>query len=209
MGLLQAYGEHLRIKNNSWTNDEIKTGERCFIITISTRGKREKGGRYIGCNNNEETISGSSDISIENNICINLVDDGREVRFALLYGSNICVENNNVYGLSVPVVQLVDGNAFQFKKNVISESKNGYYAELMINKGTDLLLLNNSFSRIHSENNINCSVYILSASGVLTYKGNTTKGHSNTMAKDKTYIPCFVQDDSKLTQVEYYNKEKD
>ena len=210
MGFLEAYGENINIENNSWKNSEKKSGERCYIITIVSRGEREKNGQYIGCQNNPENGCETSCIVIKNNKCTN-EDKGseREVRFALLYGSNISLANNSMYGLSVPVVQLVNGDGFEFTQNTFFESKKGYYAELMINNGTDLRLKNNSFGAPHTVNDLNCTVHILSARGNLTYKGNTTKWGSKTASTQKAYIPCYIQDDSGLKQVDYYINKKD
>lgn len=209
MGLIAAFGENLRIRKNRWINDVIATGERCYIITIETRGERTNGGRYIGCNN-QETNNGSFNITIKNNVCENNAGgNGREVRQALLYGNNISFLNNTAKGLNVPVVQLVEGNDFEFRNNRYENSHNGYYAELQINHGGNLRIMKNTFSYNHSDNNISYTVHVLSARGELTFEGNSIKREIDDSTERSIYIPCYIQEDSELNQVDYYVKRRD
>lgn len=210
MGLIAAFGENLRISKNCWINDEIATGERCYIITIETRGERTIDGRYIGCNNNQETNNGSFNVSIENNVCENNVGgNGREVRLALLYGNSISFSNNTAIGLNVPVIQLVEGSGFVFSKNRLEHSQNGYYAELQINRGANLRILNNAFSYNHFDKDISYTVHILSARGEVVYRGNSNKEQIDGVTEKSIHIPCYIQEDSELKRVDYYLNKRD
>ena len=209
-GLVAAFGEDLRIKNNRWINNDIKTGERCYIITVLSRGKREQGGLYIGCNNNLEQGVGSVSIVIDNNNCINNVESNeREVRFALLYGRRISFSHNNARGLNVPVVQMVEGDGFDYCNNNLEDTRKGQYAELLINNGTNLRVINNIFSQNLLKKDFSCTVHVMSAAGGLVFKRNTIIGDANRISKEGIYIPCYVQDDSKLSQVDYFIDRKD
>ena len=53
-GMVAAFGEGIEINGNHWTNDVLQNGKNIFVVNISTRGKREKNGRYVGCSNNPE-----------------------------------------------------------------------------------------------------------------------------------------------------------
>lgn len=205
--MVWAYGEGIRIKNNHWTNNIQQSGERLYLVNISTRAGRVKEGKYIGCENNPEFVSGSNDILIENNEVINeggIKDE--EIRFALLYGKKIIVSNNFVIGCNVPVVQLVDGEDFVYSGNTIDDSKKGYYAELLINRGKNLKIINNSFFQNNTSNNLNCTVQVSTAEGRLVYKKNNIDTESSTFEKNRPYIPCFVRDCSELKSVDYLVK---
>ncbi len=204
-GMIAAFGEELRICNNHWNNDFIQEGKRIYICFIKTRGKRTKEGRYVGCENNLENGVGSNNIVIENNECIN---KGRvkneEIRFACLYGDDITVSQNSLIGFNVPVVQLANGANFTFKANAIGESHDGNYAELLINRGNNIEVINNSFSRVYSKKNASYTVQLLVPEGYLTYKGN--KSHNN--SKNKVHKSCLIEDRSKLQKTEIYRDEK-
>lgn len=204
-GLVAAYGEKIRLSNNHWLNSTIQKGDRIYVITISTREGRTKGGRYIGCDNNPEHTFGSKDIVIENNECVNEGSiENNEIRFACLWGDDIVMKNNSMIGLNVPVVQLVDGDRFDFKDNAIRKTEKGHYTELLINRGRDLSIQRNSFSRNHVTSNMNCTVRVLVAEGVLTYKGNMIDADTFINIKGQTYVPCLVEDYTKLDKVGYF-----
>lgn len=205
-GLLAAFGEDIRIKNNKWLNNTVQRGERCIVITVLTRGLRTAEGEYVGCENNPENNEGSMNIVIENNECINEVNGKEyEVRFACVYGANISFSNNHLTNLNVPVVQLVEGTDFLFRRNRLSKTNEGYYAELLINKGKDITITNNSFSSNRIVGEMFYTVHVMTGIGRLTYKSNSINiGDSNQHNNGRIYIPCYVQDSSNLSQADYY-----
>ena len=202
--MVWAYGEGIKIKKNHWTNNALQQGERIYVVNISTRTERVKDGKYIGCDNNPEMVSGSKDVVIENNVIINeggVKDD--EIRFALLYGENIKVADNTITGCNVPVVQLVDGEDFVYCSNTIIDSKKGYYAELLINRGKNITIAKNVFSQNNTSNNLNCTAQVAYAEGHLVYKKNFIDTNAPDFDKSRPYIPCFIRDCSKLDRVDY------
>lgn len=203
-GMVAAYGEEISICNNHWNNDVIQDGERIYICFIKTRGKRKKEGKYVGCDNNPDIGVGSREIVIEGNECVNKgrVKD-EEIRFACLYGDNITVSQNFLRGFNVPVVQWVEGSNFTFKTNNIIDSRDGNFAELVINQGKNIEIINNSFSRVYSKKNISYTVQLLAPEGCLTYKGNRLSNNSNI----DDHYPCLIEDRSRLHKTEIRNDE--
>lgn len=208
-GLLAAYGEDIRIKSNTWKNQEVQTADRCVVLTVVTRGERTADGKYVGCENNPEQGIGSTNITIENNVCANEVPGkGYEVRFACVYGDVISFSNNQLTNLNVPVVQLVEGSGFIFKRNTLLKSKEGHYAELLVNKGSDVSVTNNSFSRNHIAGEMSYTVHVMKGEGKLTYKANRINTDSYNLNKNRVYVPCYVQDNTDLEQAEYFVDDK-
>ena len=204
-GLLAAYGEDIIIKNNNWVNNEIRKGDKCVIVTIVTRGGRVEDGKYIGCGNNPEINEGSKNILVENNVGRNnTLSKDYDVRFASVSGDDISFINNKLENLNAPVVQFVEGSYFDFENNSMLRTKSGRYGELLINKVQDVSIRNNTFSDNHIERDICYTVQILAADGSLIYKNNSVKLGSSEVFKNRIYIPCYIKDQSKLKQVEYY-----
>ncbi len=204
-GLLAAFGEDIRIKNNKWINQTVRCGERCIVITILTRGQRTAEGKYVGCENNPENHAGSMNIVIESNECVNeVIGKEYEVRFACVYGVNISFSNNHLTNLNVPVVQLVEGTDFVFKSNRLSKSNEGYYAELLINKGKDITINNNSFSRNCITGEMFYTVHVMTGIGRLTYRSNSINIEDTSQNNGRIYVPCYVQDCSNLSQADLF-----
>ena len=204
-GLVSAFGEGIRIKNNHWRNDIIQEGKRIYVFDINNRGKRETNGRYVGCDNNPETEYGSKDVVIENNECINLggVKD-EDIRFAILKGDSISLSHNIIKGFNVPVAHFVEGKELFFNSNFIDLSHDGRYSELYINYGNGITITNNHFSQNNTRNNMNCTVQIIVAEGRLTYAGNKINTETPRFVRDRVYIPCYIKDDSKLYSADIY-----
>ena len=198
-GMVAAFGEGIRIHHNHWSNDDVQDGKRIYICYIKTRGKRIKDGKYVGCNNNPEKGVGSKSIIIENNECINKGGvKGEEIRFACLYGDNISVTQNSIRGLNVPVVQLAKGNDFKYENNIIKASKEGRYAELVINQGKNIKVTNNFFSRVYTNKKTNYIVQLLAPEGQLTCKGNRLGNNIN--GNKYIIVPCYIENSSKLRE---------
>lgn len=209
-GLLSAFGEDIRIKSNKWYNDTELSDERFIVVTVNSRGGRKDGSLYIGCDNNPELADETRNITIEDNICEDRSGNTPcDIRFALLYGSGITLSNNHLRGFKMPVVQLVEGNGFEYKNNIISDSREGHYSELLINNGSDIKIEGNVFHQNNLYNNMNCTVQILKAQGKLTYQENQVSTKTPNLGEARTYIPCFVKDYTDLNEVVYMVKAKD
>lgn len=201
-GLLLAYGENIKITNNSWENRIPQQGDRYSLITIRTRGGRTVDGQYIGCGNNPEQDAGSNNIEIRaNNFQNNCSDNVLDIRCACLFGDNIFYSNNAMSGFNMPVVQLVDGDYFDYRDNKIYNSIPGRYAELLINRANGVHVSNNVFYRNCNYNDMNCTVQILVSEGTLSYISNLV---STEISNERPYIPCLVKDYSNLKECRIY-----
>lgn len=205
-GFVSAYGEKIKIKNNQWSSELVHEGRRETIITINTRGERKEGDAYIGSANNPRQNGDSYKIEIVNNIFRNaIIENDVNFRCAYLKGNEIVFCNNIMKGLNAPVVQLVEGNDFTYKGNAITHSRHGYYAELYINRGKNVQVVNNIFSLNKSFNNgIDCTVQFSNAEGSLVYKGNRIDNNAYNDVEGNTYIPCYIQNYSQLKKAEVY-----
>ena len=201
--MLYAYGGGIKVVNNRWLNTKEQAGKRIYVITIASRGEREKGRYYIGSDNNPEQDTESREIYIAKNIINNFSDNRIEIRAALLYGVDIAYSNNNMLGLNAPVVQLDEGRQFNYTRNTIKDSKPGKYAELLINNVYDVKIDGNIFGSNCFDNEKRFTVQILKAKGKLSYnnKGVINDSHIN---NSKLYIPCLVKDDTELKQAEVF-----
>lgn len=209
-GLIQAYGENLRIENNRWNNSLSQEGERFYIITISTRDERLTNRNYLGCDNNPDQDRASIGVYIKNNY---LIDNGSnskcEVRCAIVWGSDISFSNNTFGGSSLPVVQFVSGRNFSYSMNKIVSSKEGNYAELLVNNCDNITVTNNTFSRNYTDKDQESTIHIIKALGFLSYKANTTTTDINSQ-NGKPYIPCYISDYTCLENAEIFvDKERD
>lgn len=205
-GLITAYGESIRIKHNTWVNNDIRNIERCIVIIITSRDKDIMvEGYYIGCDNNPPTSTQSLDIVVEGNICRNeALGVNNEIRFACVRGNNISFCNNSLCNLSVPVVQLVEGTRFVFKRNAINNTQIGHYAELLINKVVDICVTHNAFSRNFISKDFYYTVHMLNAGGYLIFRDNKVRNDSVNFVSEKVYVPCFVETSDNLNRVDYY-----
>lgn len=202
-GLIAAYGENLIIKNNRWTSNVAAKDNRYSIVTIRTRKKRLPDGKYIGCDNNPEQDSDSKKIVIENNICSNNYEhNGSIIHYACLYGDGISFSNNIMKGLNCPVVLFADGEDFYYNGNTIVDSPQGKYTELYIKRGKDISLINNTFCHNHSTKETDYTVQISNVEGLLVYRNNRVASSDAAYNKMKSYIPCLIDDYSKLKSAE-------
>lgn len=202
-GLVQAYGEDIRIEDNRWENRIVQEGERVSIIHIATRDKRLPDRFYIGCDNNPEMNTGSKRITISNNYFENKSDNINIVfRGATMYGDNITYTKNRMIGLHMPVVQCVKGCDFRYSGNIIEESRQTSYAELLINQVKNIVIKNNVFCQNNLAQGKNCTVEVLAAEGYIKYCGNTISHKSFDASPNRTYTPCLIHDYSKLEKAE-------
>ena len=204
-GMVSAYGEGIKISDNHWSNSTKQNVKRICVFNISTRGKRLREGKYVGCNNNPEKSSGSKNIVIKNNVCLNSVSvKDEDIRFACLKGNQVSLYQNTVLGFNVPVVQLVEGCDFTCDGNIFKDSRKGGYAELLINRGGNVSIMNNTFSHFYSIKSVKCNVQLLVIEGCLTYKGNKMDNKNEHISKIGNYNPCYIEDSTRLKKVILY-----
>ena len=197
-GLVAAYGETIRIKNNSWSSSLSNAGEnRCTIITINKRGPRKSGGQYIGSDNNPVQDGDSKNILISDNT-FNYYTNNTSIntRGVVIYGDCITVAGNKMSGFEAPVVQFVEGRDFEYTGNIISKSPKGSYAELLINDVENANVSNNVFCQCFYTEGKKCAIYILKAAGSLNYRLNNVVEFNNT--DQVIFVPCFIKDYSAL-----------
>ena len=209
-GLVSAYGENINIYKNRWEKSRANDSDRCTVVTISSRGPRVDGSRYIGCENNSNQDNCSEQISIKNNsfLCKG-TDKIGEYRCASLSGVEIVFSDNNAVNFNVPVVQFLDGNHFAYNGNVLTDSMEGSYAELLINSCKGIEINNNTFSRNNVFKNHIYTVQIWKAGGILKYHNNNVSRITRTGLAHAVYSPCYVDDYSELNSAEIYVDKKE
>ena len=97
------------------------------------------------------------------------------------------------------------GQGFVYNRNIITSSHNSYYPELFINSGKDITVNDNTFYQNHYAQNIEYTILVSKADGVMKYRGNKVTSPENNTVK---YVPCYVKDDSNLSTVELFIDEK-
>lgn len=200
-GLLAAFGEDLVVNNNSWVNDTVQTGNRFAIITINSRNERVPNGRYIGSDNNLNQDSGSNNIIVSDNVCLNRLSDNElDIRCASISGENISFLNNIMDGMNMPVVQVVDGKEFCYMYNTIIGSKKGNYAELFIKLGNNITVTHNTFHQNNTFRNMNCTVQAQKLGGRLSFSNNSV----DSIMKERKYVPFYVNDYTELHDAEVF-----